>query len=126
MRRRAVIGAILLVGVVLCVVGALPAGSGAHGMGVPTGVLMFVTHQRPEVAQIRVVRADGTGLRSLTPDGESNHAPAWSPDGKRIAYISTRNERNAGISSLWLMNADGNGKRQVTDALVNESIPPRW
>lgn len=33
--------------------------------------------------------------------------PAWSPDGKRIAYLSSRN------GSLWIMNADGTGQKKL-------------
>ena len=34
-----------------------------------------------------------------------NERPRWSPDSKRIAFISNR----GGSSQIWIMNADGTG-----------------
>ena len=42
---------------------------------------------------------DGTGLTQLTFDGEGNVAPRFSPDGQRIAYISSR----SGSPDVWVM-----------------------
>ena len=46
----------------------------------------------------------------LTDDG--GNYPAWSPDGSRIVY--TRSQQGDG--GLWIMNADGTGKRRLTKA----------
>jgi Tol biopolymer transport system component len=53
--------------------------------------------------QIYSVESNGTSLRRLT-GGEKNSRPAWSPDGKRIAFIA---ESPSGSSKIMLMNADG-------------------
>jgi Tol biopolymer transport system component len=37
--------------------------------------------------EIYVVNADGTGLTALTSNGYEERAPAWSPDGLRIAFM---------------------------------------
>jgi Tol biopolymer transport system component len=47
---------------------------------------------------------------SLTSDG--GDYPAWSPDGTRIVYTRTQQ----GDGGLWIMNADGSGKRRLTKA----------
>src|SRR4051794_5433512 len=52
-------------------------------------------------AQIWTVPLEGGGApKQITHDGESNTRPRWSPDGKRIAYISDR----GGSSQIWMMD----------------------
>jgi TolB protein len=65
---------------------------------------------------IAVVNADGTGRRTLTPQGLDFH-PAWSPDGRRIAF--------AREATLYLMDADGSHLRRLTrpDAIDGS---PAW
>jgi TolB protein len=62
-------------------------------------------------AEIYVMRADGSRKRNLTRRAGQDYSPAWSPDGRRIAFASVR----AGMApTLWVMNADGSGQRQVS------------
>ncbi|MDX1636729.1 MAG: hypothetical protein R3281_02085, partial [Balneolaceae bacterium] len=52
------------------------------------------------------MNADGSDMRQLT-DGEfSATSPAWSPNGKRIAFASTR-QAPVGSTTLWVMEANG-------------------
>jgi hypothetical protein len=74
------------------------------------------------------MRSDGTGLAWLGGDDRDNcYAPCWSPDRKKIAYVST-NVVNVGESDgeglpedsepqIWVMNPDGSGKRFLTSLL---------
>jgi Tol biopolymer transport system component len=50
--------------------------------------------------EIYVVNADGSGQRRLTRDARSFATPAWSPDGRKIAFDSVRN-------GVYVVNADG-------------------
>jgi prepilin-type N-terminal cleavage/methylation domain-containing protein len=41
--------------------------------------------------------------------------PRWSPDGSKISFVSTRRLPPANPGDLWLMNADGTGKTELTN-----------
>ncbi len=60
--------------------------------------------------QIWVVPLEGGAPRQLTHDGDANHRARWSPDSRRIAYVSDR----GGSSQIWLMDADGGNAKQIT------------
>ena len=59
-------------------------------------------------------RADPTPFGSTTV-GPINQMPSWSPDGTRIAFMSTREPGN--YPSVFLMNADGTGQTNLTPKL---------
>lgn len=71
--------------------------------------------------QIYTIRANGSGLVKLTSTGK-NYRPKWSPNGNRLAYV---HETAAGRKDLWVMQANGSGKRQVT-TLGTVSTPGSW
>lgn len=50
------------------------------------------------------------------------HQPRFSPDGKRIAFTSDR----GGGDNIWVMNADGSDKRQVTKEEFRLLNQPSW
>ena len=57
------------------------------------------------------MKADGSGLRNLTPKPVGAYAaPAWSPDGRKLAFVSDRD----GNSEVYVMNANGSGQRNLT------------
>jgi eukaryotic-like serine/threonine-protein kinase len=65
------------------------------------------------------MNGDGTDRRPLT-DGSSNDIqPALSPDGSRIAFVSTRD----GTQHIYTMRADGTDLRRVTSGSSNNHSP---
>ena len=60
------------------------------------------------VYKIWSIRIDGTNLKQLT-DSQS-YSCDWSPCGSYIVYTDARSENGR----LWIMNADGSNKRQLT------------
>ena len=56
------------------------------------------------------MNADGSGQRRLTRNAARDLAPAWLPDGQKIAFVSERD----GNSEVYVMNADGSGQRRLT------------
>ena len=50
------------------------------------------------------------------------HQPRFSPDGKRIAFVSDR----AGGDNIWLMNRDGSDKKQISKEDFRLLNQPSW
>ena len=62
-------------------------------------------------SQIWSVSLEGGEPRQLTHEGTRSQRPRWSPDGRRIAFLSNRD----GSQQIWLMQADGSKARRLTD-----------
>ncbi|NCG32145.1 MAG: prolyl oligopeptidase family serine peptidase [Proteobacteria bacterium] len=60
---------------------------------------------------IHLARADGSESRQLTRGETSATSPAWSPDGRWIAFLSSRTEKR----NIWRIPVDGGEAEQVTD-----------
>jgi len=60
--------------------------------------------------QIYVMDADGTNLRRLTSNNAVDRFPAWSPDGKLLAFESDREGEN----KIYVMDADGGNQHRVS------------
>jgi TolB protein len=52
-----------------------------------------------------------------------DYQPVWSPDGKKIAFVSTR-DATKDSSNIWVVNADGSNLRQFTYRGKNDY--PTW
>lgn len=81
--------------------------------------------------EIYVMNADGSEQRRLTDNGALDGAPAWAPNGRRIAFHSTR--ANPGppprAIDIFLMNADGTDQTQLTNLTAlrpGGAIDPAW
>ena len=64
-----------------------------------------------------IVNADGSGRRSIAdaPD-RSEGAPAWSPDGSKLAYVT-----GGATGEIWLIDSGGRNRRRLT-----EGADPTW
>ena len=79
--------------------------------------IAFVRQQSGKLLQIWTMNIDGTGLRQLTglsdPAVEGGDFPCWSSDGTKIVY-SRYGYGGDNNGKLWIMNADGSNKQQLT------------
>jgi hypothetical protein len=55
----------------------------------------------------------------ITSGVKNGFSPSWSPDGSRIAFVSTRD----GNPEIYVMNADGSGQRRLTSNTVYDGQP---
>lgn len=71
---------------------------------------------------IYMMNANGTGATKLTKDQPKyNGAPAWSPDGNKLIFVSDRDQN----LEVYLMNADGSGQTNLTNSAgIDQS--PAW
>jgi Tol biopolymer transport system component len=77
----------------------------------PTGKwIVFASTRHNEHAGIYTQRVDGTAVTKLTSDDSDNAFPTFSPDGKQIAFCSTR----SGTWNIYVMDIDGRNAITVT------------
>jgi dipeptidyl aminopeptidase/acylaminoacyl peptidase len=69
------------------------------------------------LSQVHVARADGSGSFALTQGEKSSTAPAWSPDGKWLAFLSARGAKDPKEAkpNVWRIRVDGGEAEALTD-----------
>jgi hypothetical protein len=94
----------------------------------PDGKQFVYSQQAHDRWELHTVNADGSNSVGITqPDTilslffnvvDHNVAPTWSPDGKQVLFLSTRN----GKWEFFVVNKDGSGLTQVLKS-VTDSLP---
>lgn len=95
----------------------------------PDGALAVVAVTRFElkddkgITNLWLVPTDGGDARQLTTHSGSDSSPAWSPDGKHIAFISRRGDDEQG--QVYVIPVAGGEARRVTSVPTGASAP-KW
>jgi len=113
----------------------------AEGVISPDGKRIVFTSLKDGDLDIYVMNVDGSQLKRLTNEPGYDGGPWWSPDGQRIVYRANHPHTPAELATykellgqrlvrpnkmdLWIMNADGSGKRRITH-LGAASFGPSW
>jgi Tol biopolymer transport system component len=77
----------------------------------------------PISLQIYVMNANGTAQRRVTHEGPAlEYKPSWSPDGSQLVFQS-RPEIDPGVHSLYVIGADGKGRKRITNGQFDDASP---
>jgi WD40-like Beta Propeller Repeat len=104
---------------------AVPSGGTAvvHFDVACTAVMQLAVVRSPDSIagheEIYLVKANGTGLVRLTTNTASDAQPAWSPDGGKIAFATTRD----GNWEIYVMDAGGQNPVRLTTAPAADRSP---
>ena len=69
-----------------------------------------------------MINTDGSNPTNLTNDPSADTLPDWSPDGNKIAFVSSRN----GGQDIYVMNANGSNVTRLTSNPPFFSVSPKW
>jgi len=74
-----------------------------------------------QVLKLCLISPDGQQRRQLTTGGGHDESPAWSADGRHVAFSSTRH----GTRDIYMINVDGTGFERLTaNGMFNDD--PAW
>ena len=81
--------------------------------------------------EIYLMNPDGEQIRQLTDEPKYDGEPAWSPDGKRITFVSYRDlkqipERGVIRGEIYVMNADGINPINLTRSVDRAERVSTW
>jgi Tol biopolymer transport system component len=99
---------------------------GAHPHFFPGGRAIAFARMVEGHSHIFTIRLDGSGLRQLTFGPYDDSDPAVSPGGRRIAFISDRDQDSRrDRTDIFVINAQGTGLRVLSD-LPRSQAEPDW
>ena len=90
----------------------------------PDGTRIVYTARTSRHGPFRLfsINADGRDREPLTTQSGDSYDmdPAWSPDGSKIAFVTNR---DGGFPEIYVMNADGSGRRRLTQNTQIDADP---
>lgn len=92
------------------------------GMHAAFTVTTYDIEESRGVSNIFMLRLDGSAPYQFTRHPASDSSPVWSPDGKKLAFVSRRDGNTA---QLHVIPVHGGEARQVTDLPVSVATP-QW
>ena len=93
--------------------------------------IAFMSTRNSDNGEIFLMNPDGKRVRQLTRHLEYDAVPAWSPDGKKITFMSFRDKHQfQGWGSIngeiYVMNADGTNPTNLTQSPERADGSPSW
>ena len=97
--------------------------------------IVFISDRSPETDQffnydVFSLKVSDGSIRRLTATENAEYDPKWSPDGKMITFRATKRgltdrETTMEDTHVWVMNADGSGRRELA-TIDNRQGAPQW
>jgi len=91
----------------------------------PDGKRLAVSINEGKKADIWVYEWSRDTLTRLTFKGD-NGSPVWTPDGQRVAYVSSEKFGGDEASDIYWTRADGTGDTQRLTETKNQKFPKSW
>ena len=92
------------------------------GKRVAYSISQVDAEKEKEFSAIWLLTLDSGATRQLTVGTAKDAAPQWSPDGRQIAFLSTRDEK----AQIYVIPADGGEARQVTTFKQGVASSAAW
>ena len=95
-----------------------------------SGRAVLASHHMPQIAftstrdgnpEIYGMDVNGKNQIRLTRHPEEDKMPSWSPDGKKIAFVSMR---NSGRNQIHVVDSNGENIRRITQGAID--LNPAW
>ena len=90
-------------------------GQNCYGSWSPDGSSLALAFGDQRSVDIYIASLDGKHTRRITDSQAINIKPVWSPDGKRIAFISIAPPSQGGMASAYSIDADGGNQKRISD-----------
>ncbi|MEK6409709.1 MAG: S9 family peptidase [Acidobacteriota bacterium] len=98
--------------------------------------IAFISNREPNEDQffnydLFTLKVSDGSIRRLTSTESAEYRPRWSPDGKTIVHQATRRgltdlETTMEDTHVWLINADGTNRREISSMMDNRQGAPAW
>jgi Tol biopolymer transport system component len=95
-------------------------GQNCYGAWSSDGTRVALSFGNEQNAEIYSASIDGKHTRRLDDTQAKNIKPVWSPDSKKIAYISVSSPAEGGTAAAYVVNADGTDSKRLNETNVQE------
>jgi len=114
--------AVACLAAVVLVAGLVSSARASSSSRARNGLIVYADTPNQRNSQIFTIGPSGGARTQLTFSAGGNYYPAWSADGRRIAFTSTR----TGTPQLWVIDANGGRQVQVTHLSSGGGFVPSW